>query len=270
MKRYFGLVLLTAALAVTAASAGDNPPKGQPGPPDKKEAKKGDPAKPDEAAQEEAKKTKELVARIAKDMEASEKRLAKKDPKEATQQIQRDIVKNLDELMEQLKKKQDDENKDGGGGGGGGGQQKSGGAKGSQGGAQGNSGGAKQQGGGSSKAQSKGSQGGEGQQGQGKDAGQGGQGQQGQKKAGDKDGQGGEGKTKEGGKNGGAEQVGKAKTDNERHNPLADLHRDVWGHLPEQRRLEMDAYARERLMERYQELLRQYYRTISEQSRQKD
>jgi len=32
----------------------------------------------------------------------------------------------------------------------------------------------------------------------------------------------------------------------------------------------MDAYSRERFMPRYDELLRQYYRALSEQSRKKD
>jgi hypothetical protein len=36
------------------------------------------------------------------------------------------------------------------------------------------------------------------------------------------------------------------------------------------RRMEMDAYGRERFMRRYDDLLQQYYRTISEQSRRRD
>ncbi|MCS6850007.1 MAG: hypothetical protein NZ700_02420 [Gemmataceae bacterium] len=50
---------------------------------------------------------------------------------------------------------------------------------------------------------------------------------------------------------------------------LADLYKDVWGHLPEKMRLEMDAFAREKFMPRYQELLKQYYATLAEKGRQK-
>ena len=56
----------------------------------------------------------------------------------------------------------------------------------------------------------------------------------------------------------------------QKKNTVADLFRDVWGHLPEEKRQEMDAYSRERFMPRYDELLRQYYRTLSEQSRKKE
>jgi hypothetical protein len=53
----------------------------------------------------------------------------------------------------------------------------------------------------------------------------------------------------------------------ETKNTLADLFKDVWGHLPQTKRQEMDAYSRERLMPRYEDILRQYYRTISEARR---
>lgn len=49
--------------------------------------------------------------------------------------------------------------------------------------------------------------------------------------------------------------------------PLADLYKDVWGHLPEKMRQEMDAYFKERFMPRYSDLLRQYYSTIAEQGK---
>ena len=51
---------------------------------------------------------------------------------------------------------------------------------------------------------------------------------------------------------------------------IGDLFKDVWGHLPLNKRQEMDAYARERFLPKYDEILRQYYRTISEQGRHKD
>lgn len=50
---------------------------------------------------------------------------------------------------------------------------------------------------------------------------------------------------------------------------LADLYKDVWGHLPEALRLEMDQYAREQFMGKYRDLLKQYYTTIAEKGRRK-
>jgi len=46
---------------------------------------------------------------------------------------------------------------------------------------------------------------------------------------------------------------------------LADLYKDVWGHLPDRLRQEMDLYYREQFMPRYSELLRQYYAALAEQ-----
>jgi hypothetical protein len=48
---------------------------------------------------------------------------------------------------------------------------------------------------------------------------------------------------------------------------LADLYKDVWGHLPDRLRQEMDLYYREKFMPRYSELLRQYYAALAEQKR---
>jgi hypothetical protein len=48
---------------------------------------------------------------------------------------------------------------------------------------------------------------------------------------------------------------------------LADLYKDVWGHLPERMRQEMDLYYREQFMPRYSELLRQYYAALAEQKK---
>ncbi|MFN4260220.1 MAG: hypothetical protein ACK4RK_13065 [Gemmataceae bacterium] len=50
---------------------------------------------------------------------------------------------------------------------------------------------------------------------------------------------------------------------------LADLYKDVWGHLPEAMRMEMDTYAREKFMAKYSDLLRQYYATLAEKGRQR-
>jgi hypothetical protein len=46
---------------------------------------------------------------------------------------------------------------------------------------------------------------------------------------------------------------------------------DWWGpSLPKIKRLEMDVYSKERFLPRYEELLRQYYRTIAEQGRRQE
>lgn len=48
---------------------------------------------------------------------------------------------------------------------------------------------------------------------------------------------------------------------------LADVARDVWGHLPESLRQEVDHYYRDRFMPRYRELLQHYYNRLSETER---
>lgn len=53
-------------------------------------------------------------------------------------------------------------------------------------------------------------------------------------------------------------------------NTIAELYRDVWGHLPEKARMEMDAYSRSQFMPQYDQILRQYYRTIAEQGRRRE
>lgn len=51
---------------------------------------------------------------------------------------------------------------------------------------------------------------------------------------------------------------------------IADLYKDVWGHLPETLRMEMDQYSREQFMPKYSDLLKQYYTTIAEKGRKRD
>ena len=50
---------------------------------------------------------------------------------------------------------------------------------------------------------------------------------------------------------------------------IADLYKDIWGHLPETLRQEMNQYSREQFMPKYNDLLKQYYATIAEKGRQK-
>jgi hypothetical protein len=64
----------------------------------------------------------------------------------------------------------------------------------------------------------------------------------------------------------GGDKFGKASPKRE-NDKLADLYRDVWGHLPERMRQEMDMYYREQFMPRYTELLKRYYAALAEQKK---
>lgn len=48
---------------------------------------------------------------------------------------------------------------------------------------------------------------------------------------------------------------------------IADMSKDIWGHLPETLRQEMDQYYRDRFMPRYRDLLKEYYNRLAEQDR---
>ena len=52
-------------------------------------------------------------------------------------------------------------------------------------------------------------------------------------------------------------------------NRIADLYKDIWGHLAESLRLEMDQYGREQFMAKYGDLIKQYYATVAEKGRKK-
>jgi hypothetical protein len=47
---------------------------------------------------------------------------------------------------------------------------------------------------------------------------------------------------------------------------VPDVYKNVWGNLPEKMRQEMDLYFREQFMPNYSELLRQYYSSLAERS----
>ena len=49
----------------------------------------------------------------------------------------------------------------------------------------------------------------------------------------------------------------------------ADKKFDLWGHLPEKERALMNKEMEQKFMEKYDELTKQYYRTIAEKSRKK-
>jgi hypothetical protein len=189
------------------------------------EAKKPVPKKP---VEDERKK---IVERILKNLDKAEQKLAKNDPGRATREIQRDIVKDLDRLIEQTRNQQPPQ----------------GGSSSSR------SRSRKSQQKPNSMPRSSGSQKNNGKAGrndpkEGKSKGNGEGGNT--NNPADKSGMGGKGGKKENSK-------------------LNDLFKDVWGHLPETLRQEMDAYARAKFLPEYDLALRQYYRTLSEQGRKK-
>ena len=201
-------------------------PEKKPEPP---ETRKAEPPRKEDEPKEEVdpgmaqleEKAKEAAARIAKNMKASEDRLAQKDPGDATQQIQQDILKDLDSLIERSKRQQQQQQ-----------QQSS-----------------------SSQTQEQKQRQQARQQRQQRNRQVRNQNRPDQQPKEDQQ----QAKNPLGGDKGGKEEK-----DN-----LADLYKDVWGHLPETLRMEMDQYARERFMPRYSELLKQYYTTIAEKSRRK-
>lgn len=275
MNRHLGLTALTSALMVAMLAAQDEPPRAKK---DDGVEKKADPKKDRDdppvikelekkertpAGDNDPERVKKIIERLNKNMDSSEERLNKKDPGDDTRKIQHDIIKDLDELIKQQNE-----------GGGGGGAASMSMSKSSKGGSASNS--AK------SSSRSKSSQGKQDSQAnknnKGGDAKKGDPSTaQGDKK---KDGQDkldkgadkektakNEGKE---GKDGGGKGGDPKAKDNKDKNTIADLFKDVWGHLPLSKRQEMDAYAKERFLPKYDEILRQYYRTISEQGRRKD
>lgn len=176
--------------------------------------------------EDEAKKT---LERIAENIRASEDRLAKKDINEGTRQVQTDIVKDLDSLINQME------------------QQQSGGGGSSS----------------SSRQQAKGNQKGNPQGGKGgKQKGNQNQQANGGQKNGEKPGQPNKGQGENPGKGGDGATGKMNKIDD-------IFKGDAWGHLPKKLRMEMDAYGREQFMAKYQDLLRQYYATIAEKGRRR-
>src|SRR5579884_1724459 len=244
--------------------------------PDKPEEKKKDEMKEDKKAEpREAEpvtpqeEEKEVLQRVVQNVHRVDERLAKNDLGEATQQTQRDILKDLESLIKRNENPppqgggQQDQNN--GGGGGSDNQHNSGQKSQSQSKGQGKGQGQSKDGqkssGGSSgtkpSAQSKPGN----QQRNGNKAGQGkpaGKDEKGGEKPGGKDGKNG---------NGGG---GGRKDDRER-NKNADLDKQgVWGHVPQTLRAQMDAYSNPQpFMPKYDDLIKRYYRTISEQGRRK-
>jgi hypothetical protein len=165
----------------------------------------------------------EVLTRVAKNMRSSEDHLAKKDTGDGTRQIQRDILKDLDALIEATKRQQQQQQQ----------QQNSPGA---------------------SSSKSKRKQTAQGKRTQ-KDT------APSNKSASRKD----QPRDQTANQNGNG---GTTKT-TEGMTKLADLYKDVWGHLPETLRQEMDQYSREQFMAKYNELLKQYYATIAAKGHRK-
>jgi len=206
---------------------------------------------------------KELIERIHKNMDSSQERLGKQDPGADTRKIQKNIVKDLDDLIDQMENQNQSQSssssssksKS---------QSKS---SASQGADQGKSDKQDQAKGGPKQDEKKAPASAKGQPKTGKAGSDPKQGKDDLTKAGMDPRKGDGGKdpkdlTKKGGVGGDSNMKEK--------NTVADLFKDVWGHLPSMKRLEMDAYSRERFMPRYDDILRQYYRTIAEQGRKKE
>lgn len=219
---------------------------------DKDKAKQPKEQPPEDGPDEDPAK---IIERIKKNLAGTDERLEKKDPGSETNKLQDKIVKDLDELIKQ----QQDQQNQGASGQASKSQQKSS----SQSGSSGSSG--------SSSSRQKSSSGQKSASGQKEKQPKGGSEQKpssskNDSKSGESSARLGQDPKDKSGKSGGR---GGDKNENNK-NTVADLFKDIWGHLPQTKRLEMDAYSRERFMPRYEELLRQYYRTIAEQGRRKE
>jgi hypothetical protein len=235
---------------------------------DKKDTKKDDQREAEPVTPQEEEK--EVLQRVVKNVQRVEDRLAKNDLGEATQQSQRDILKDLESLI-----KRNEESPDGGGGGGEdnnpmdnqdnkdkqgkAGQQsnskQNGGAKQSNGSIFGKRKVTKSQrrpGSGKKKQRAK-SNGGQ---------------NDGDKQPGGKNGNG----QQSGGKNGTGGNGGGGDRKNPERNHNADLDKkfEQWGHLPPSLRAQMDAFSNPQpFLPKYDELIKRYYRTIAEKGRRK-
>jgi hypothetical protein len=214
--------------------------KTEPAPKERERIKIGDeprdkPAEPEVDIQE-------LLSRLLKKTRTTEERLANKEVGEGTRQLQRDILKDIESLIAESQRQQDSPDNQ---------QQQD------------------QQGGASEKQQGqKQQQGGMGQQrGQRRQMARGqrrGQRNQTARSQGEQDQQGEQQdqSAQNNGKQGGGGNGGQ-----EEMNKLAEVYKDIWGHLPEALRAEMMSYTREQFMDKYKDQLKRYYSTIAEKGR---
>ena len=109
MTRLIGITILTMActVALLAAQGVTRPGTKDDAPAAKKGDAKADPAKADPAKNDDlpaapsGEKPEEIIKRLNENFEKSEDKLAKADPREETQKVQDQIVKDLDELIKQ-------------------------------------------------------------------------------------------------------------------------------------------------------------------------
>jgi hypothetical protein len=241
------------------------PPRDEPKEKEKEKAKEAkEPKEGDEppAAEQPETDEAEVLNRVGKNMRTSEDRLANRELTDATRQVQEDILKDLDALINQQKngggndqnQNQNEQQN----------QQQNDGAK--KDGQQKQDGktkvgmGAKRRGlKGQQQARGQGQQRGQAQAGRQPGA----QGQQ-QANAGQPQGQKPQGQQANPANQGGGGQSQGEPT------KLAEMYKDVWGTLPETMRAEMNAYSREQFMAKYNDLIKQYYSTVAEKSRKKE
>jgi hypothetical protein len=227
-----------------------------------KEKKNGD-EQPNEPEQPE-KDEQEVLNHALKGSRSAEERLAKADASDATQQLQRDVLKDLESLLEDSRRGQQggsqdqaqSQQQD---------QQNQQGDKGQQKGSQGKPKSQPGQGGASGgKGRQKGQQqarhwrrGRDNRVGRGKGTGNAEKGQD-------------DPMPSDNTANNGGKQPGGGGKGGEQATNLAEVYKDIWGELPKSLRQEMNAYSREEFMAKYKDVLKQYYATIAEKGRHKE
>ena len=107
MTRIFGMTILITAcsVALLAAQGQPRPAKKDAAPADKKAQAKGEAEKKEPVAPS-GEKPEEIIKRINENLEKSEERLGKKDPRDETQKVQDQIIRDLDELIKQQQNNQ--------------------------------------------------------------------------------------------------------------------------------------------------------------------
>jgi hypothetical protein len=223
------------------------PPTGEEKKPDalpKDGAAKEPPAAEPEESEEE------VLQRVSKNLRTAEERLANQELGDATSQVQDDVIKDLDALIERSERPPQGEASNGDS------SDSSSGAKGST--------GAPKSSGKSGRTAKSGSSGKSGSQTTAKNGGESPRG--GEKPDAGSSAGGQEPSTGDAAHQGGG--GGTGETGPKDKNP--DLYKDVWGHLPETLRAEMNAYANTKgFMPEYETLISKYYSTIAEQGRRK-
>lgn len=206
---------------------------------------------PDKTPPEPEINEQEVLNRLNKDLCTAEERLGNKDLSEGTKQVQRDILKGLEDLIKasQSSSQQDQ-------------QDQSGGASQDQ----------QQQQQQQKQQQAKGSTGNRKNQTKGQNQRgerQARRNQRRQQMAGKNQQQGEEQQQNDQQQQAGNNPGGGVKGQENDPNRNADLFKDIWGHLPYSMRAEMNAYGREKFMTKYEDLIKRYYDRAARESRRK-